>query len=333
MVSALDSQSLFSIVIVNYNGERFIQSCLDSILRTNYPNFEVIVVDNNSFDGSIEILKQYQTNPKIKARFIDKNLHFAGGNNKGIEAAKGDFVFFLNFDTKVTPNWLSEVYKIFQLNQDVAAVQSLLLRPDGKTVDSMGGTIDYCGKLFSAKYLWARNSVAAETRQLFYGCGAGLCLRRTVLQKIGYFDPATPTDEVDICWRIQLSGDKVMLAPKSVVYHYRSGAFGKSISKQRVFYGEIGALYSILKNYEIKSIFFAMPYLGFFLFASLWADLAVRRKPDVVLFRIKAYAHVLRHLPQILQKRAFAQQLRTVSDKEIRHLLVRPNLKYFLDSL
>ena len=134
--SLVTDHGLISIVIVNFNGERFIRNCLNSVLKTKYPYFEIIVVDNNSTDKSARILDEFRGNPRVKTIFLCENLHFAGGNNVGIRHSRGKYVVFLNSDTTVDPNWLGELHKSFQSNGKISAVQCLLLRSDGKTIDS-----------------------------------------------------------------------------------------------------------------------------------------------------------------------------------------------------
>jgi GT2 family glycosyltransferase len=304
------------------------------LLKTNYPNFEIIIVDNNSRDKSAEILKAFEVERRVKTVFLDENIHFAGGNNVGIYHSRGEYIVFLNFDTIVDPNWLSELYKVFQLSENVSAIQSLLLLFDGRTVNTVGGTIDYCAKLFPATYLWAKNKDASTELRLFYGCGAALGVRRSVLEKVGVFDPDLPTDEVDICWRINLSGGHIVLAPKSIVYHFRSGAFGQTLSKQRIFYAETAAVSAILKNYDFYNVFHVLPYYGFFFMAAVGADVFVRHRVDITFFRLKAYIQVMRNLRNIFQKRAQVQKyIRRIPDSELRKLMVRPNPFYFLNGL
>jgi len=328
----LDNYALVSIVIVNYNGERFIKNCINSVLKTKYPNFEVIVVDNNSKDKSITLLKEFKFDPNLKIIFSNKNLHYAGGNNLGIDYAKGKYVVFLNNDTVVTPNWLTELTKTFELNKNVFAVQCLLLRPGGKIIDSIGGTSDYCARPLPVTYLWTKNKEAKQEKRLFYGCGAALAIRRKILDKVGFFDPDLPTDEIDLCWRINLSGGHIVLEPNAIVYHFRSGAFGTKLNKNRIFFGEIGATSAVLQNYDLRTIFAVLPYILSYFIMEIGNDLIVRRRVDLTFFRLKAHLHILRNLRKIFRKRSRVQKLiRIVPDKELTELMVRPSPSYYLD--
>ena len=141
---------LVSVIIVNYNGEICLDSCLDSLRFTTYTNFEILVVDNNSSDQSSDLVKRkYQY---VKLINLKKNLGFAMANNLGAEAAKGDFYIFLNNDTIVTKTWLSELVNAIVGSQDnkVAIAQSFLVRQDGE-IDSSGDFIDRFGRPYSSK--------------------------------------------------------------------------------------------------------------------------------------------------------------------------------------
>jgi GT2 family glycosyltransferase len=321
---------VISVVIVNYNGKEYIQKCLNSILASNYRSFEIIIVDNDSTDGSKSILKKYEGLPMVKVLYLSRNLHYAGGNVVGLHFAKGKYILFLNNDTIVDSNCLGEIVRTFEKDKKIWAVQPLLLNFNGKDINSIGGTIDYIGVLLPVFYLWTQNSVAREEKRLFWGSGAALCIRRDVLNKIGSFDPEVPTDEVDLCWRINLAGGKVVLAPKAMVYHYGSGAFGKGIKKERVFFAEISRLNYLLKNYDVKYILLSFPYMVSYFLMSVGWDIIHYRRGDILLYRLAGYFYVLKELRKILQKRLYNQSLRKISDSELRKLMIKPNPSYYL---
>ena len=118
---------LASIVILNYNGAKFIDQCLKSVLNTYYPNFEVIFVDNASTDDSVKIAKSFSTDSRLKIIVNSSNVRFAEGNNIGAMHAKCEIIVFLNPDTEVDPNWLKELIKVMTSSQLIGAAQSKLL--------------------------------------------------------------------------------------------------------------------------------------------------------------------------------------------------------------
>ena len=139
---------LVSIIIVNFNGKTHLKKCLDSLEKVNYSNFETILVDNNSTDGSVEfVTKNYSDVIIIK---LNQNKGYAEPNNIGAHLAKGDYLLFLNNDTIVTPEFIFEMIKVSEKDETIAMCQSLLLKPDG-SIDSSGDFIDEIGVVYNSK--------------------------------------------------------------------------------------------------------------------------------------------------------------------------------------
>jgi hypothetical protein len=323
--------NLLSIIIVNYNGVEFVDDCVQSILRSTYPDFEIIVVDNNSTDQSARVLDKYRKDLRFKPVYLSENLYYAAGNNIGISRSKGEYLLFLNMDTILEPDCLKELAQEFESDESISAVQCLLAKMKENGIDSAGGTIDFCCRLLPVSLLWARNDEARKERRLFWGCGAGLAIRREVLNRVGWFDTEIPTDEVDLCWRINLAGGKIVLSPGSVVRHFGSGSFGRGLTKERLYFGELARLFSILKNYELGNLVRLTPYMTAYFMITVGWDAFFRRRIDILLFRLKAYAYVVKNLRQILVKRSVVQKyVRKLSDAEVMKLTVRPNPYYYL---
>jgi len=122
----MDNDTLVSIIIVNYNGRHHLEECLKSLMQVTYKKFEVILVDNNSTDGSIEFVKN--NHPSIKIKKLDKNYGFAEPNNIGAKIAKGELLLFLNNDTVADPNFIQEMISVLNQDSKIAICQSLLLK-------------------------------------------------------------------------------------------------------------------------------------------------------------------------------------------------------------
>lgn len=129
---------LVSVIVVNYNGKRFIRRCLDSVLRSRYKPLEVVVVDNASTDGSAQyVSRRYKKTGRIVLVICDRNLGFAAGSNLGARRAKGDYLFFLNCDTEIMPSAVGNLVSVLESHSSVAAAQSkLLMMPDRRRLDS-----------------------------------------------------------------------------------------------------------------------------------------------------------------------------------------------------
>lgn len=320
-----------SVVVLNYNGleilgNAILYECLRSVLATDYPSFEVLFVDNASTDSSVDFVKtEFSKDPRLRIVCNEKNLGFTEGNNRGIRKAKGSYIVLINTDTKVEPTWLKMLVKSATA-PDVGAVQSKLLQMDNpEFLDCAGGFVDYYGYHLerghgesSAKY--------KLSDEIFYAKGASVLLKREALAKSGLFDPAIFLyfDEVDLCWRLWLSGFKVVFAPDSLVYHV-SGSTASSIQQPKQLYFYIrNHLMVLLKNYNLKNAFVAVTVSLFFEIRNLILFL-IRRKSLVSISIMKALLWNLRHLKYVWEQRQIVQQLvRKVPDKEIRKTMLKP---------
>ena len=231
-----------SIIIVNYNGKELLQKCLDSLLKVNYDNFEIILVDNNSTDGTVEfITKNYPSLIIIK---LDSNKGFAEPNNVAAKISKGKYLLFLNNDTVVTPNFISEMVKVMETDKKIAVCQSLLLKPDG-SVDSSGDFIDHLGVVYNSK------TEIDEIREVSSARGASMLVRSDIFEKLDGFDQKffVTFEDVDLCWRSWILGYRVLIIPTSIVYH-EGGITIKKIKSEIAFHGFKNQLAMKITNFE-----------------------------------------------------------------------------------
>ena len=231
-----------SIIIVNYNGKELLQKCLDSLLKVNYDNFEIILVDNNSTDGTVEfITKNYPSLIIIK---LDSNKGFAEPNNVAAKISKGKYLLFLNNDTVVTPNFISEMVKVMETDKKIAVCQSLLLKPDG-SVDSSGDFIDHLGVVYNSK------TKIDEIREVSSARGASMLVRSDIFEKLDGFDQKffITFEDVDLCWRSWILGYRVLIIPTSIVYH-EGGITIKKIKSEIAFHGFKNQLAMKITNFE-----------------------------------------------------------------------------------
>ena len=231
-----------SIIIVNYNGKELLQKCLDSLLKVNYDNFEIILVDNNSTDGTVEfITKNYPSLIIIK---LDSNKGFAEPNNVAAKISKGKYLLFLNNDTVVTPNFIFEMVKVMETDKKIAVCQSLLLKPDG-SVDSSGDFIDHLGVVYNSK------TKIDEIREVSSARGASMLVRSDIFEKLDGFDQKffITFEDVDLCWRSWILGYRVLIIPTSIVYH-EGGITIKKIKSEIAFHGFKNQLAMKITNFE-----------------------------------------------------------------------------------
>ena len=222
-------KDLTSIVIVNYNGKDLLKNCTDSIRKhTKKGTYNIVIFDNGSKDGSLKLLKKAEDIHIIKN---NSNLGFPKANNKGTEYTLKKFnpkyIYFLNNDTLVTPNWLTEVIKVAETEEDIGIVSAKQLDFQGKPTNSLGWI-----NMFGVKYHHGN-----EIKEVGWANGACLLVKSTVFKKIGLLDEEySPAyyEETDFEKRATDAGFKIMYAPKSVVYH-KGGATSATINQDAIF--------------------------------------------------------------------------------------------------
>jgi len=231
-----------SIIIVNYNGKELLQKCLDSLLKVNYDNFEIILVDNNSTDGTVEFITK--NHPSLIIIKLDSNKGFAEPNNIAAKISNGKYLLFLNNDTVVTPNFISEMVKVMETDKKIAVCQSLLLKPDG-SVDSSGDFIDHLGVVYNSK------TKIDEIREVSSARGASMLVRSDIFEKLDGFDQKffITFEDVDLCWRSWILGYRVLIIPTSIVYH-EGGITIKKIKSEIAFHGFKNQLAMKITNFE-----------------------------------------------------------------------------------
>jgi GT2 family glycosyltransferase len=230
MMDRADFNPKISVVILNYNGMKFLEPCITSLLKSSYDDFEILVVDNGSKDDSVNFLRRrFPNEPKLRIIDLGKNYGFAMGNNIGYiyTNPKSKFIFFLNNDTEVDKDCIKNIVKKMEEDEFIGAAQPKIRSLRNRNlIDAVGGIADYHGKTWhrgSNEYDYGQYDSITET---FYAQGAAIVVRRSVIEKVGLFDPHyfMYYEETDLCWRIWLAGYKVAVIPEAIVYHYGGGS-------------------------------------------------------------------------------------------------------------
>lgn len=315
-----------SIIIVNYNGSMYLANCLGSVLKSSYDPFEIILVDNASTDDSTSIVKELFKKDQIIVVWNSSNLGFAEGNNVGARYARGDYLVFLNNDTKVEPTWLKELVKVMESDVKIGAAQSKLLMLDRNgIIDSTGDFVDFYGVAMQ-RGLGERDLGQYENvEEVPSARGACMIVRRSVIREVGLFDPDfyMVLEDVDICWRLRLKGYKVVYVPKSVVHHKGLG----TPSSVRAYHGEKNVFLLMMKNYDTFNLMLHLfPHLIITL-GEVALDIFVRRSVTLVLRKLNVLRWTLLNLRRIMRKRQIVQSLiRRVPDTEVNKIMLQSNL-------
>jgi GT2 family glycosyltransferase/glycosyltransferase involved in cell wall biosynthesis len=246
-----------TISIINLDGEGYLSECLKSIENLNYPQekIEVIIVDNGSKDNSVKLVES--SFPKVKIIKNNSNLGFAKANNQAAETSGGDYIAFLNNDTRVDPDWLIELLRPVYGSPEIICSGSKVLSFDGKSIDFAGGMINFEGKGFQIDYgTSVEKDIHNIVRYLPFVNGGAMLVKKEVFIKSGGFDEDffAYYEDVDLGWRLWVLGYKVVFAPKSVVYHMHHGT-SRNFSEDKLrFLKERNALISIFKNYDESNL-------------------------------------------------------------------------------
>lgn len=308
-----------SIVILNWNGRYYLERFLPSVLATQYGNLEVVLADNASTDDSVAYVQSHF--PSVKMVRLTENLGFAGGYNEALKSVEADYFVLLNSDVEVTPGWVAPVIDCMEKDRTIAACQPKILMETSKArfeyAGASGGWIDGLG------YPFARGRVFDECEEdhgqyddavpVFWASGAAMFVRAAVFRACGGFDAGffAHMEEIDLCWRMQRAGYRVMVCPASVVYHVGGGTLPKG-NERKVFLNYRNNLVMLAKNMPVPDLCWKLP-LRFVLDAvSAWKSLL---GGEMVYFRavLKAHLAFLRWLLQGKKKAVLKNLPRRVS--------------------
>jgi len=225
----------FSIIIINYKTSELIKDCLETIFL-NFSNiFEVIVIDNNSKDGSAEMLKN-DFGDKIKIIINKENKGFGSANNQGAKLAKGEYLFFLNSDTVIKNNILIEFYKFLSENKNIGVAAPKLFLKDGNEQPFAFGGYPKILNLILEKFK-ARPIYQNIPFEVDWVSGAALIIKREIFEKIGGFDENffMYFEDIDLCKRVKELGYKIVVNPKISLTHL-CGSSIKFFKKRKNYY-------------------------------------------------------------------------------------------------
>lgn len=225
-------------MILNWNGQNYLEKFLPSLLATAYDNKDIIVADNGSTDGSVSLLQQHF--PQIKLIRFNENNGFAKGYNIALQNIQADYYAIINSDIEVLPGWLTPIINLLEQDKLNAACQPKLLSYKHRNLFEYAGAAG--GWLDSFGYPFARGRVFDiceedkgqydTTERVFWVTGAAMVIRSSVFNEMRGFDEYffAHQEEIDLCWRMQLAGYKLYCCPSSIVYHVGGGTLPRGNS-------------------------------------------------------------------------------------------------------
>lgn len=331
----ISKNNLVSIIIVNYNGRELLKRCLQSLRKQTYKELEIIVVDNDSTDGTVKEMKKLF--PECHILSQSKNIGFAEGNNVGYLKSTGAYIYFLNNDTTLKSNAIDEMVNILH-QKDVGGVQSKLLlleKPD--TLDTIGAFLTPTGFLFHNHFGEKDNKTFDISTPLYTVKGASMMFKRKILEQVlldhvifdreyfAYFE------ETDLCHRIWLAGYQIVYAPKAVVYHVMGATSSKMDNAFVQYHSFKNRIATYIKNLEWKNFLWLISL--HLIIIELYACV-VFLQGNIAIFKSiqKAIAWNIYSFPKLMKKRYIIQnKIRTTSDDSLfPYLMKYPNLRYYI---
>ena len=298
-----------SIIIVFYNGAPYLETCLGSLRGALQPEDELILVDNASNDGSIDLAQRLC--PGVKIIRNQTNIGFASACNQGAAVACGEFLVFLNQDTRVEPGWLTGLLEAFEQSSQVGLVTSkLLLMSQPGSIHLCGQDVHFTGLTFGRGFLQPAATFPLPER-IGAVSGTSFAIRRELWQRLGGFDEKffMYYEETDLCWQARLAGYDSLYAPSSVAYHdYRPGQPGNLA----LYFTQRNRYLLLLKSWRWQTLLLISPAL---LLAELleWARAAQIGRQGLEA-KWKATAWLVTHLDQVLTSRQRSQKERISAD-------------------
>lgn len=305
-----------SVVIVNFNGQQHLRTCLDAVFAQEGASFEVVLVDNASSDGSAEFVRANY--PDVRLVVSATNLGFAGGNNLGAREARGSLLTFLNNDTRAEAGWLLALRHGLAWAPDIALVTSrIVYMHDPTLIDSAGDGVTRAGGAFKRGH-GTPASQHLRRREVFGACGAAFLIPRHVFEEVGGFDEDffLSHEDVDLSYRVRLRGYRCVYMPEAIVRHVGSASLGR-VSDTSVFYGQRNLEWSYLKNTPALILWPSLPLHAMYIAAAFAYFAWAGRLPAF----LSAKWAALRGVPGMLRKRRLVQGTRRASASDIWKML------------
>lgn len=317
----MSEPGLVSVVIPNWNGKRFLAGCLDSLAKQTYPHLEVIIVDNGSRDGSLELLRKDY--PWVLLACFQSNTGFSVAVNRGISESSGEFIALMNNDTVADPDWIFELVKAMSERPEVGSCGCKMLAYDNpKLLDGAGdgyrrgglpGRIGHreldCGQFDNPRYILG-------------ACGGAALYRRTLFDDIGLFDDDyfAYLEDVDLGLRAQSAGYKCFYVPTAIIYHLGCGTTGSGYHPLVVRLSAQNNWNTIVKNIPGPLLLKFLPEILYW--QMYYLAVAIVRGGQLLPW-IDGSLRALAMLPKMLKKRAEINARRRVSLEYLEEIIVQ----------
>lgn len=322
-----------TILILNYNGKKWLQKCLPTVEKVTNANKEVIVVNNGSTDDSAHFLKKNY--PDVKVIEIKKNRGYAGANNYGVKFATGKYILFLNNDTQVTPNFLNPLVEKIESDKTIGAVQPQIRNMVNRNkIDSIGSFFTFTGFLYHYGYFQSASEKKYNKELLTYSVkGACFLMKKKDYIDLGGIDESfvTYVEESDLCHRILLSGKKIVYIPQSVIYHFGGGDMSiMEKSEVTIFRSFRNRFISYIKNLGMKKLILVLPVHLFLCELLILMSLLRGKFKQAIASQIGVVGWIPNLLSILKQRKYIQSRIRKISDDSLFASVERnPSFSYY----
>lgn len=310
-----------SVIITAYNAAEDLPSCLYSLIRQEYPNYEIIVVDNASKDDTPKIVERYRD--FVHSVRLEENRAVAGGYNAGAKVAKGEYLVFINADTIPQPGWLRALVEPMFIDESIGMTTSrILLEKTPHLINTCGNDITWTG-LTVCRGMGEPAERWKTPGEVSAVSGAACAIRRNVFDLIGGFDETFEfyLDDTDLSLRAQLAGYRIWYAPASRIYHRYTFNFNAN----KAFYQERNRWLTVLKLFHTRTLLLLLP--GLILGDLIAWVYSFIKGPQHLQSKGRSWLWLWKNRQVVLNLRQQTQAYRQVSDA---HLLKRwsPQLRF-----
>ena len=306
-----------TVVVPNWNGERFLSTCLGSLRLQSFGSFETVLVDNGSADASVAFVGR--NFPEVRVLALPENGGFSAAVNAGIRASDAAYVALLNNDTEVDPGWLEALVRAADTHPEAGLFASKLVDfYDRRILDGAGDVLRRSGLPYRLGHGEPDRGQYDKATLVFGACAGAAMYRRSMLGDVGLFDEDffANCEDGDLSFRAQLAGYRCLFVPGSVVYHMGSATFGKrSPTSTRL--GTRNSLCMLVKNLPTPLVPGLLPFFA----AGQLSRLIVTASTSTLGAHLRGLAGALRLLPLMLRKRREIQKRRQVPIGYLKELL------------
>jgi GT2 family glycosyltransferase len=318
-LSKRNDNSKVTIIIVNWNGERFLERCLTALMNQTVKPHEIMLLDNGSSDSSVEIAQRF---PSVQLMLQNRNTGFARGNNLAIEAAskESEWIALLNPDAFAEPRWLEALLTAAAQHPEFDVFGSRLLNATDPTLlDGAGDAYHVSGLVWRIGHGMPMPATVENTHEVFSPCAAAALYRRSALDKVGGFDEDyfCYLEDVDLGFRLQLAGYRCLYVPQSAAYHVGSGTTGGQHSDFSRYHGHRNLVWTFVKNMP-GTLFWMLLPLHLLLNLFSIAYFLIQGQGKVIL---AAKRDAIKGIPKMWRKRRSIQSTRSASVTAVWHIL------------